>query len=134
MRKLTIFFLLSIAFTSYCQSVATISPVGLDGSIIGGYLDQGGYLNFSGPGIQLKINKTRWTLGMLPSLRFKKDDGATQNTLVTPSLGGGLTFSYKWIAFQVPAYYKTKTATTDGKWILGVGIGIKLNELKSSGK
>jgi hypothetical protein len=128
MKKWWHLFLTTLPFYCLSQSAIRIEPVAIDGSVIAGYVDQGAYLNFSGPGIQLKIKKTKWTLGMLPSLRFKKDNGSTNNSLVTPSLGAGVTFSYKWMALQVPFYYMAKTGTTNGRWLTGVGIGIKLNE------
>jgi hypothetical protein len=41
---------------------------------------------------------------VLPSLRFKEDQGATKNVLITPSLGFGLTYFYKQFAVQLPFY------------------------------
>jgi hypothetical protein len=67
---------------------------------------------------------------MLPSLRFKKDTGTIKNSLVTPSLGFGITYTYKWLAFQVPLYYTTKTSTSNGRWNIGLGLGIKLSAIR----
>ncbi len=62
-----------------------------DGFIVGGYVDEGAYLNFTGPNINLRNNNSKFVLGMLPSLRFKEDRGIPKNAFVTPTLGGGLT-------------------------------------------
>ncbi len=85
------------------------------------------------------MRRWRWSLystlkpysfgfGMLPSVRIKEDKvvvSSKQNSLVTPSLGFGLTFAYKHLAIQVPAYYNGKSATADGTWKVGFGLGYK---------
>lgn len=101
-----------------------------DGIIICGYVDGGGYLNFTGPNINFTSQNSKIILGMLPSLRFKKDSGATKNAFVTPNLGVGLTYSYKWVSFQIPMYYNAKTSDLDGRWYAGFGIGLRLNEIR----
>ncbi|MNY11568.1 hypothetical protein D3C86_1446040 [compost metagenome] len=63
---------------------------------------------------------------MLPSLRYKEDNGIFKNSPITPNLGVGLTYCYKMIAVQVPLYYNSKTATANGRWNVGVGIGMRL--------
>jgi hypothetical protein len=73
-------------------------------------------------------------IGVLPSLRFKEDNGTTKNSLVTPSLGLGMTYTYKSIAVQIPFYYNSKTAITDGRWNIGIGVGLKLNQLNTNKK
>ncbi|MNT98864.1 hypothetical protein D3C72_2415540 [compost metagenome] len=65
---------------------------------------------------------------MLPSLRIKEDKvaaGATKNAALTPNLGFGLTAAFRHLAIQVPFYYNTKTATKNGEWNPGVGLGYK---------
>lgn len=67
-------------------------------------------------------------LGLLPSLRIKKDKvapGATRNAALTPNLGVGLTAAFRHLALQVPIYYNAKTAVKNGKWNPGLGIGYK---------
>ena len=71
---------------------------------------------------------------MMPSLRFKADNSVTKNAFVTPSLGCGLTYSYKFLAVQIPLYYSPKTSVQNGKWHVGVGIGLRLNALKKHAK
>lgn len=97
-----------------------------DGTIVTGYVDHGGYLNFTGPNVSYAFGKSKVLAGMLPSLRFKEDKSAVKNAFVTPTLGMGITYSYKKFAVQVPFYYNTKTAIADGKWNIGIGIGLKL--------
>lgn len=97
-----------------------------DGVIIAGYVDNGIFLNFTGPNINFTYKSSKITLGMLPSLRYKEDKGLFKNSPITPTLGCGLTYCWKKLAVQVPIYYNTKTATANGRWNLGVGIGMRL--------
>lgn len=99
---------------------------GYDGTVIAGYVDKGAFLNFTGPNINLVAGRSKLVLGMLPSLRFREDKAAVKNSLVTPTLGVGLTCCYKKIAVQLPLYYNAKTATANGKWNIGVGVGMRL--------
>lgn len=101
-----------------------------DGLIIGGYVDNGAFLNFTGPNINATFNNSKFILGMLPSLRFKEDKATPKNAVITPNLGIGFTYSYKIMALQVPLYYNAKTATENGKWHIGLGIGFRLNKFK----
>lgn len=103
-----------------------------DGNIISGYVDQGAYVNFTGPNITIGINKTKVSLGMLPSLRIKKDMNAIKNSAIIPSLGFGITWNYKWLVLQLPIYYNTKTTSKNGSWQLGFGIGVNLKSLFSA--
>lgn len=96
-----------------------------DGYIISGYVDKGAFLNFTGPNINYTKNESKVVLGMLPSLRFKEDKSKVKNAFVTPTLGMGLTYSYRNFAVQVPFYYNTKTAIENGKWNIGIGIGYR---------
>jgi len=98
-----------------------------DGVIVGGYVDNGAYMNFSGPNLSFTKGLSKVVFGMLPSLRFKQDTGSIHNSFVTPSLGCGITYSYKWAAIQVPIYYNSKTTSNNGQWNIGVGLGIRIN-------
>ncbi|MBX2949125.1 MAG: hypothetical protein KF704_07585 [Crocinitomicaceae bacterium] len=96
-----------------------------EGTVVAGYVDRGAYLNFLGPNISFTKGKHKVVLGMLPSLRLKEDTSTPKNAPVTPNLGGGITYICKKIAFQVPFYYNAKTASRNGRWTIGVGIGYK---------
>ena len=94
--------------------------------MVGGYVDQGAYLNFTGPAVTYNLKNSELLLGMLPSLRFKEDKSSVKNSFVVPTLGAGITYIYKSFAFQVPVYYNPKTASNNGEWKLGVGAGLNL--------
>lgn len=106
-----------------------VSTFASSGIVLGGYVDQGIYLNFTGPGIKTQKGKSEVLIGFLPSLRLKEDNGSTKNALVIPSLGFGITYVFKSIAIQVPFYYKTKTSNENGRWKTGIGIGMKITDL-----
>jgi hypothetical protein len=91
------------------------------GTFIGGYVDNGAYLNFTGPGIKLQKGNSDLMIGVLPSLRFKEDKGITKNSFITPSLGIGITYTFKSLAIQIPFYYTSKTTVENGKWEMGNG-------------
>lgn len=100
-----------------------------DGTIVAGYVDHGGYVNCIGPSVKYLKKPFSISAGLLPSLRIKEDKvaaGATKNSLITPSLGLGLTAVFNHIALQLPLYYNTKTSTKNGEWNVGVGLGYKL--------
>jgi hypothetical protein len=121
-----------IFFCSYSDISAQPGTVNLefyDGVAIAGYVDQGGFINFTGPNINFTKGRSKHILGMLPSLRFKEDNGETRNSFVTPNLGVGYTYSFRYFAIQIPLYYNSKTAAENGKWHLGIGLGIRLNEI-----
>ena len=99
-----------------------------DGIVAAGYVNNGAYLNFTGPNISWQKGQSKVLLGMLPSLRYKVDQGATVNARIYPALGAGLTYSYQRFVFQVPLYYNPKTASTNGNWQIGCGLGIKLSK------
>lgn len=101
-----------------------------DGILVLGYVDQGAYLNFTGPNVHANRGHSKFIVGMLPSLRIKRDNGLTQNPLITPSLGVGFTYTYKALAMQLPLYFNSKTATQNGRWHIGIGLGVHFNELK----
>lgn len=95
-----------------------------DGIAIGGYVDHGAYINFTGPNVNLTHKSVKFIVGMLPSLRIKEDHSSgTKNSPIMPTLGAGLTVVYKKIAFQIPAYYNAKTADLNGNWKIGFGMG-----------
>ncbi len=99
-----------------------------EGTIVVGYVDKGAYINFTGPSFKLIHKPYVVWFGVLPSLRIKEDNvpvGAKKNSVLTPSLGFGVTFAYKHLAIQIPMYYNGKTTTTDGKWNPGIGLGFK---------
>ncbi len=98
---------------------------GIDGTIIVGYVNNGAFLNFSGPNINFSAKRHKMILGMLPSLRFKKDSSTIRNSFVTPSLGVGITYCFRKMALQIPFYYNAKSSNSNGKWNIGFGIGIK---------
>lgn len=103
-------------------------PVLADGLVAMGYADKGAYINFCGPGIKFNARPFTFIAGMLPSLRIKEDktaQNAPKNSAFTPSLGFGLTSSFKHLVVQVPFYYNAKTGSSGGKWKAGVGLGYK---------
>jgi len=109
---------------SSVQTKATL----FEGVIVAGYVDQGAYVNCTGPAIKFSKKPFAVLVGLLPSLRIKKDKvaaGAPQNSAITPNLGAGITAIYKHLAIQVPVYYNAKTSSKNGKWNPGIGIGYK---------
>lgn len=99
-----------------------------EGIIVTGYADHGAYLNFAGPALKYSRKPFILMLGLLPSLKIKKDNvlnNATRNAVLTPTLGFGLTTVYKHLALQVPCYYSSKTSAVNGKWNIGFGAGYK---------
>jgi hypothetical protein len=120
-----VFLLNSILLLSQKTEVTALIS---NGTIVGGYVDNGAYLNFTGPAIKLQRGSSDLMIGVLPSLRFKEDNGITKNSLVTPSLGIGFTYNYKSFAIQMPLYYNAKTNTQNGSWQLGLGVGYKIKK------
>lgn len=114
------------------QKKAVWGAAAYDGIVILGYVDSGGYSNFTGPNINMTYGHSKFILGALPSLRYKQDNSTPKNAFVTPNLGIGFTYSYKIWAIQVPLYYNSKTATADGKWHVGLGLGLRLNYINSN--
>lgn len=126
--------MLSIYTTSTFAQEEKVKFALYDGIFIGGYVDNGAFLNFTGPNINATYKNSKFILGMLPSLRFKEDTGTPKNAFVTPNLGVGFTYSYKIWAIQLPLYYNAKTATDNGQWHIGLGVGLRLNEWKRQEK
>ncbi len=125
---------LFIHFTSYNQGTQLPSKevvvIPYWGTFVSGYVDQGAFINFTGPALGYGFGKSQILIGMLPSLRIKKDSGTTKNSIITPTLGFGITYNYKAFAIQVPVYYTSKSTTTNGHWNIGLGIGLKLSALR----
>lgn len=97
-----------------------------DGIAVAGYVDNGAFLNFTGPNINFTHKNTKLMMGMLPSLRIKQDQSSgTKNSTIMPTLGIGFAVIYKKIALQIPFYYNTKTSTNNGSWKPGIGLGYK---------
>ena len=130
--KYSILILVCAAFFSTANAQDApkkITTSAWDGAVIVGTFDkgEGGFANFGGPSIKYKSKAFSTALGMLPGLRIKEDKSTTyKSSIVTPSLGVGLTFAYKHIALQIPMYYNGKTNTADGRWLVGLGLGYKL--------
>ena len=127
---LMIALILGLCKNSMAQSNPSkkIMPTIWEGMAITGYVDHGAFVNFGGPGIKLTHKPVSFLLTMLPTFRLKEDivvAGAKKNSIVTPSLGAGLTFIYKHLALQLPLYYNPKNASSNGKWNLGAGLGYK---------
>lgn len=96
------------------------------GMVVAGYWDKGAFVNFGGPALNWTRKNFSLMLGMLPSLRFREDPAAsTKNSFITPTLGAGLGLAYKHIGLQLPLYYTAKSASADGKWTPGIGLGYK---------
>jgi hypothetical protein len=131
MKKFTLSVLLALlTHTIYAQNAPNdkVQIFLYDGIIVGGYVNDGGFLNCTGPNINMTKGNSRIILGMLPSLRFKQDHATPRNAFVTPALGMGLTFCYKALVLQLPAYYNARTASTNGRWHLGIGIGLRTTQ------
>ncbi|MBC7494039.1 MAG: hypothetical protein H7221_03450, partial [Flavobacterium sp.] len=122
-RSLYILILFTVIQNTFSQD-KKISASVWDGVLIAGYCDDGAFVNFGGPSIKYIAKPMSIGFGVLPSMRIKEDNSTTvaKNSVVTPTLGFGLTFAYKHFALQVPFFYNPKTATTDGKWNPGFGI------------
>jgi len=129
-----ILFIMSLLTTPIFAQEDKVKLALYDGIFVGGYVDNGAFFNFTGPNINAKYKNSKFILGMLPSLRFKEDKGTTKNAFITPNLGVGFTYSYKMLAIQMPLYYNAKTATDNGRWHIGLGIGLRLNELNKKNK
>lgn len=118
---------LAVRSQSSGSSVQTKATL-FEGVIVAGYVDQGAYINCTGPAVKFSKKPFAILVGLLPSLRIKKDKvaaGAPQNSVITPNLGAGITAVYKHLAIQVPLYYNSKTSSKDGRWNPGIGIGYK---------
>jgi hypothetical protein len=113
--------------TAAPKATSTLKTTLFEGIVAVGYIDDGATINFTGPAIKLTHKPFMFMIGMLPSLKIKEDKTANgpRNTWVIPSLGFGATAVYKHIALQMPFLYNAKTASKDGKWNAGIGLGYK---------
>lgn len=118
-----------IALTlSFFSAQSQTKAVLFEGILVTGYIDHGAFINCTGPSIKFSKKPYTVLLGLLPSLRIKEDKvaaGATKNAALTPNLGFGLTAVFRHLAVQLPLYYNPKTATKNGEWNPGVGLGYK---------
>lgn len=136
MKKSVLFFIFAltsqISFTQLQNQlpIAEKYIIPFTGIFVSGYVDNGAFLNFTGPNLSFSKGKSQLLVGMLPSLRIKQDSGTTKNSLITPTLGFGITYCYRAFAFQIPCYYNPKTSIKNGEWNIGIGLGLKLNALK----
>jgi hypothetical protein len=122
---LSLIMMFIISSSLYAQT-DKVKPVLFDGVVNVGYVNNGGFLNFTGPGLSATYKNSKFLFGMLPSLRFKVDNSSPKNASVFPNLGFGLTYSYKYLSLQLPMYYNAKTSTEDGSWHVGFGIGYRI--------
>lgn len=127
MKKLISFAVLFISILNFAQeNNSKVNVSFFDGIAVAGYVDNGAFLNFTGPNVNFTHNQTKVMLGMLPSIRIKEDkSGTTKNSIVTPNLGMGITVAYKKLALQIPLYYNGKSTTENGKWKVGIGLGYR---------
>jgi hypothetical protein len=110
------------------DAVKKVSLTAWDGMAVAGYVNNGGFINFGGPTVRFMKKPFAAGFGILPTMRIKKDNVAKEapkNSAIIPTAGFGFTFVYKHLALQVPFYYNPKTATSNGKWNPGLGIGYK---------
>ena len=127
-RKIGLLFFALVVFSAALNAqVEKVKPVFFDGVINVGYINNGGFLNFTGPGLSATYKNSKFLFGMLPSLRYKVDKSSPKNASVFPNLGFGLTYSYKYLSLQIPIYYNAKTETENGSWHVGFGIGYRIS-------
>lgn len=129
MKQLFVLFLsLAIGYSALGQEKAVKGSL-FEGIVVAGYADHGGYINCTGPSIKYTFaSKSSILFGFMPSLKLREDKvdaGKPKNSLITPTLGLGLTAVFRHMAIQLPAFYNAKTSTSDGKWKLGIGMGYK---------
>lgn len=125
MKKLLCAFGILTSTFCFCQENESKIKVSLfDGIAVAGYVDHGGFINFTGPNVNFKHRNTKMMIGMLPSLRIKEDHSSgTKNSPIMPTLGVGFAVIYRKVALQIPLYYNTKTSSENGAWKMGIGLG-----------
>lgn len=117
---------LMIAVAAHSQDKKINTQV-FEGIVVAGYVDQGAYINCTGPAVKYTTPKWNLMLGLLPSIKIKEDTAAVKNAVFTPTLGFGATLIlFKHLAIQIPTFYIPKTNTSNGKWTLGFGLGYKI--------
>ena len=127
-KKIMFSFLLLCSLNVANAQPKKASVTAWDGMAIAGYVNDGAFVNFGGPTVKLIKKPWVFGFGILPTMRIKEDKvvaGAKKNSIVTPTAGFGFTVVYKHFVTQVPFYYNSKTATANGKWNVGLGIGYK---------
>lgn len=117
---------LLFCFTASMGQKKELSFKAWDGAVVAGYVDKGAFVNFTGPGVKWTRRPCSLLIGVLPSLKIKEDRSVVKNSLLTPSLGAGVTFAVKNLVLQLPFYYVPKTASENGRWKAGLGLGYKL--------
>ena len=134
MKKLIIktagitFFICSLNRADAQDVSKKVSLSAWDGMAVAGYVNKGGFVNFVGPTVRFIRKPVVAGFGILPTMRIKEESGtkdAPKNSAIMPTAGFGFTFVYKHLALQVPFYYNPKTATSNGKWNPGLGLGYK---------
>lgn len=75
MRLIVCLFPVLFSINALFSQKLELSTFVSSGTFIGGYVDNGIYFNFTGPGIKLQKGKSDLLNGVLPSLRFKEDKG-----------------------------------------------------------
>ena len=134
MKKLIIktagitFFICSLNRADAQDVSKKVSLSAWDGMAVAGYVNKGGFVNFGGPTVRFIRKPVAAGFGILPTMRIKEESGtkdAPKNSAIMPTAGFGFTLVYKHLALQVPFYYNPKTATSNGKWNPGLGLGYK---------
>ena len=134
MKKLIIktagitFFICSLNRVQAQDVSKKVSLSAWDGMAVAGYVNKGGFVNFGGPTVRFIRKPVAAGFGILPTMRIKEESGtkdAPKNSAIMPTAGFGFTFVYNHLALQVPFYYNPKTATSNGKWNPGLGLGYK---------
>ncbi len=127
--KALILLALILSMHAFAQQDAKIISITFwDGMVAGGYVNDGGFVNFGGPAIKLVRKPWSFGFGILPTMRIKKEQvpkEGTKNSAITPTAGFGFTFAYRHLVLQIPFYYNSKTVTSNGKWHPGIGLGYK---------
>ncbi|TDS10254.1 hypothetical protein [Sphingobacterium paludis] len=127
-KALTLFLCFGLKNNTLFAQQGTIKGSLFEGTVVAGYVDKGAYINCTGPAVKYSRPGASILLGLLPTLKIKEDkveEGKPKNSVITPTLGFGMTACIGHFALQMPAFYTAKTATTDGKWKVGLGIGYK---------
>jgi hypothetical protein len=134
MKKLIIktagitFFICSLNRADAQDVSKKVSLSAWDGMAVGGYVNKGGFVNFGGPTVRFirkPVAAGIWYSPYNANQRRKRDQRCSKELCNYATAGFGFTFVYKHLALQVPFYYNPKTATSNGKWNPGLGLGYK---------
>ena len=117
--------LLLFWFVGSAQEVKSIehANIVLQGFAVGGYVKEGGYVTFGGPGIRMARKNHSFLLGMLPAIYFRKAENENDPSVV-PAIGVGASYFIGRLVLQVPVFYVAKPSPS---WNPGFGIGVKFN-------